>query len=125
MPEPADIRISISLVSLNIALRPSLRSNFTTILFGSVRPTIRYNNKTQEEIIDCINKVLGISSPVLTTREAIKPANPHPIKLAVSAKVTHKKCSLGANQADASTGGIASAATFPIASTASPSIAIA
>ena len=46
------------------------------------------------------------------------------MKFAVSASVTHKKCSWGANQADASTGGMANQITFTRAITAQPKRAI-
>ena len=49
----------------------------------------------------------GISSPVVTTRADSKNPNPPPRKFAVSARVMHRKCSLGANHADARTGGMA------------------
>ena len=85
---------------------PSLKFSFTKILVGSFLPTIKYSIIDKEEIAAVIHKAVGMSSGPLTTKAESKKPNPAPKKFAVSAIITHKKCSFGANQADASTGGI-------------------
>ena len=60
----------------------------------------------QEEIEAYIHNDLGISFADDTNNDESKYPKPDPRKFAVSASITHKKCSSGENHAEASTGGI-------------------